>query len=453
MRAIKAATLMLVLLVSLASAFPVEPSSSRLKETGRSLPIVISQYSNVGIANRKPNKPIEPKSLDAGEEEHVVNDQQQSPVSREPSQGPKGSLEQQEHSDESTNAAEAEAKAEPEPHQGQQVDELSVDQVREKPAQEEEEKVPVNEPVAPAQEPVPEKVTKSSEQKSDASKSKKDAMKSAEVPATKAVNHAEEDEIDEPVAMKNEKEKKAEKVAKDDMKDPDESDVSQEPKASDVTQEMKANSFAADKNEEAEEAAKVVVETDVVVTKVVKNDEESDNEKQHNKPSKELSNSALQNIASDSDVKSEKVKVLVQLGDNQEKQENEEENPLDNQMLPVLTADELIEEDRSFKSSPEVLNLEAVQQRASTTGLDKKTLADLSQLDIIVDTTRLQEFNVRLDEKKEKDVKEVKDVKEKDKAKLLGKPTKETKPSKLAKLNFSLGSDDPVFEYQEPERK
>ena len=158
MRAIKAATLMLVLLVSLASAFPVEPSSSRLKETGRSLPIVISQYSNVGIANRKPNKPIEPKSLDAGEEEHVVNDQQQSPVSREPSQGPKGSLEQQEHSDESTNAAEAEAKAEPEPHQGQQVDELSVDQVREKPAQEEEEKVPVNEPVAPAQEPVPEKV-------------------------------------------------------------------------------------------------------------------------------------------------------------------------------------------------------------------------------------------------------------------------------------------------------
>merc|ERR1711946_107690 len=75
----------------------------------------------------------------------------------------------------------------------------------------------------------------------------------------------------------------------------------------------------------------------------------------------------------------------------EEKSENED--MFDNQMLPSLTADELIEEDRSFKSSPEMLNLEAVQQRASTTGLDKKTLADLSQLDIIVDKTRLEEFN------------------------------------------------------------
>merc|ERR1711928_266372 len=86
----------------------------------------------------------------------------------------------------------------------------------------------------------------------------------------------------------------------------------------------------------------------------------------------------------------------------EEKSENED--MFDNQMLPSLTADELIEGDRSFKSSPEMLNLEAVQQRASTTGLDKKTLADLSQLDIIVDKTRLEEFNgavqLESDEKK-----------------------------------------------------
>ena len=130
----------------------------------------------------------------------------------------------------------------------------------------------------------------------------------------------------------------------------------------------------------------------------------------------------------------------------------------------------MIEEDRSFKSSPEILNLEAVQQRASTTGLDKKTLANLSQLDIIVDKTRLEEFNgaarlesdekklldekrlneKKFDEKKEKDVKE---IKEKDKAKLLSKLIKETKPFKQAKLNLSLANDDPVNEYEEPVRK
>ena len=72
MVAMKVAALM-VLLVPLTSQFPVEP---RLKETGRSLPIVISQYSNVGIANQNvksksaatgastESKFIEPKSLD-----------------------------------------------------------------------------------------------------------------------------------------------------------------------------------------------------------------------------------------------------------------------------------------------------------------------------------------------------------------------------------------------------
>ena len=156
--------------------------------------------------------------------------------------------------------------------------------------------------------------------------------------------------------------------------------------------------------------------------------------------------------------------------------EDSESTENNNQMLPVLRAEELVEEDRSFKGSLEQFNpAEAVaQQRASQAGLDRQLVGedDLARLDDLV--ARSDELNggVRLERDGEK-IKDVKETillkeKEKDKEKIL-KPTKETKETKEAKetkpvkpskasalaaapVPVSPPSDDPVQEYEEPSR-
>merc|ERR1719432_514258 len=302
--------------------------------------------------------------------------------------------------------------------------------------------------------------------------------------------------------------KKEEKVGKDMVKEA-QVGASEDPKASVTKHETKEHSSATEKGE-AEIVANEGVDKEAVATKI-----DSKPKDKAVASFKESSKSSLQKALTKSETKLDKLKAKEAKGEevktteavtkeakaeeaktgevktteavtkeakageakaeeakseeHKAEEKSENEDMFDNQMLPSLTADELIEEDRSFKSSPEMLNLEAVQQRASTTGLDKKTLADLSQLDIIVDKTRLEEFNgavqlesgekrfdeKKLDEKKfdEKKEKDPKEPKEKEKAKLLGKPIKETKPFKQAKLNAPLTSDDPVHEYEEPTRE
>merc|ERR1712137_553362 len=157
-------------------------------------------------------------------------------------------------------------------------------------------------------------------------------------------------------------------------------------KAKEAKGEEVKTTEAVTKEAKAEEAKTGEVKTTEAVTKEAKAGED--------KAEEATAEEATAEEAKAEEAKAEEAKAEeAKAEEHKAEEKSENEDMFDNQMLPSLTADELIEEDRSFKSSPEMLNLEAVQQRASTTGLDKKTLADLSQLDIIVDKTRLEEFN------------------------------------------------------------